>query len=78
MLEAHVIPLVSAVVKFCDDGCCNGGCGHKVNPIFEVNESCPYLPRALGVLLLDFLGQFYKIRFVPDFLLDGFDPARDR
>jgi hypothetical protein len=77
-LEALVIPLVSAVVKFCDDGCCNGGCELKVNPIFEVNESCPYLPRALDVLLLDFLRQFYKIRFALDFLLDGFDPTRDR
>jgi hypothetical protein len=73
-----VIPLVSAVVKFCDDSCCNGGYGPEINPIFEVNESFPYLPRSLDVLLLDFLGQFYKIRFVSDFLLDGFDPTRDK
>jgi hypothetical protein len=76
-LEALVIPLVSAVVKFCEDGCCNGGCGPEVNPIFEVKESCPYLPRTLDVLLLDFLGQFYKIRFILNFLLDGLNLARD-
>ncbi len=73
-----MIPLVSAVVKFCDDGCCNGGCRLKVNSILEVNESCLHPPRALDVLLLDLLGQSYKIRFVLDFLLDGFDPTRDR
>jgi hypothetical protein len=60
-LEPLLIAFVGVIVELSGDGCGDGRGGIEVDPILEINESCLHAPRSLDVLLLDLLGQGYKV-----------------